>query len=351
MNGIGGPARCVAVAWVAATALMACDSRVDFGQVEVEAGAAEGSGGGGDGAGGDAPVSPGALDANDAGPDATLDGSGGDAGVNLLEAAADSPSISDGGPGDASDDGTAEGGIDLLSGTYTGYVESFQFPDGADLVTMHLNLQQNGTVTGTVYFPFPDGGAPLARPTDPSVGYPPGFEWDTPENGAFEGFDFTVQAGTFASGRVQVSIQQAEIWTQWCAIQTPTPKYNRNTPDGSCGEVPDYGCLTNAQYRVDTSTYPATCSISTCTQPTMAPIDCGKLRLCESQSWEIPTSINQVYTILPNACDCTATRCNVHFVGWRTVLFDMRLASGTLNGSAGGLDGQPVHNVHLTRVP
>jgi hypothetical protein len=54
-----------------------------------------------------------------------------------------------------------------LSCVYAGYIESFQFPDGSDSVTLTLSFNVDGTVTGTVQF----GSAPLlAPPTDPNVG-------------------------------------------------------------------------------------------------------------------------------------------------------------------------------------
>src|SRR5580698_3006030 len=61
-------------------------------------------------------------------------------------------------------DAFAADGPSSLSGSYSGYVESFMFPDGSDTLFFTLAFLDDGTVTGTVRF----GNAPLlAPPTDP----------------------------------------------------------------------------------------------------------------------------------------------------------------------------------------
>jgi hypothetical protein len=157
----------------------------------------------------------------------------------------------------------------------------------------------------------------------------------------YEGFYFTATGAIFASPRVQLRIAQAEIWTQWCAMQTPVPQYG-GIADGGCGALYRYGCLPNVGITWDTTTTPATCKIASCVDPTWAPVDCGKFRLCTS-----PQDSPGMHSWL-TACDCTATACTVRLVGSPTLAFDMQLASGTLNGSVLGLDSQ-AHNVHLTR--
>jgi hypothetical protein len=42
---------------------------------------------------------------------------------------------------------------------YTGYIESFMFPDGSDTIVFTLTFNDDGTVTGTVRF----GTAPLLK--------------------------------------------------------------------------------------------------------------------------------------------------------------------------------------------
>jgi hypothetical protein len=196
---------------------------------------------------------------------------------------------------------------------------------------MNLVFADDGTVTGTVYF---GAAAPLPPATDPNVGYPPGFGASLGGPGlprvSLEGFDFTVLAGSYAAPRVQLSISQTEIWKRWCEIQTVIyPVDNGNAPDGGCGDFLRYGCLPNA-----TTMFGSSCAISWCQNPASIPVDCGKMALCGP----------------PGVCTCTATGCTVPPSTKGDVAFDMQAASGAMNGSVTGLDGQ-LHNVHLTRSP
>lgn len=223
-----------------------------------------------------------------------------------------------------------------LSGTYTGYVESYQFPDGSDVVVMKLGFASTGAITGTVFF----GSSPALPPaTDPNVGYPPGLGSSPTglQQIPVEGFDFTVLGGTYSAPRVQLSIEQQEIWKHWCEIQTTIyPVDNGNaTPDGGCGAPLGYGCLPNAA----TMGGGSSCAISWCQQPAWTPVDCGKLQLCMG---------------LRSVCTCTATSCTIPTPSKGDIAFDMQLASGALDGSVTGLTangGSQVYNVHLKRGP
>jgi hypothetical protein len=53
----------------------------------------------------------------------------------------------------------ANDGPSALSGVYSGYIESFMFPDGSDTLVFTLTFNDDGTVTGTVRF----GTAPLLK--------------------------------------------------------------------------------------------------------------------------------------------------------------------------------------------
>lgn len=156
-----------------------------------------------------------------------------------------------------------------LSGTYTGYIESYQFPDGSDAVVMTLDFASNGAITGTVFF---GSGPALALATDPNVGYPPGFgSLHVSQQVPLEGFDFTVLGGTYTAPRVQMSIEQEEIWKHWCEIQTTIyPVDNGNAPDGGCGTPLGYGCLPNAATMGSAG---GSCAISWCQQQAWMPVD------------------------------------------------------------------------------
>jgi hypothetical protein len=217
-----------------------------------------------------------------------------------------------------------------LSGTYTGYIESFKFPDGSDVVTMTLAFADSGAVTGTVYF---GTGAPLAPPTNPNLGYPPGY--DTIGVSAFpplEGFDFAVLDGTYASPRLTLTIQPSEIWKQWCEIQTTIyPIYNGQA-DGGCGSMLGYGCLPNAGTMGMTQGGVTTCQWISCDEPATT-VDCAKMALC----------------VNGGTCTCIATACTVPVDTSGGISFDMQLISGALNGSSVGLEESQVLSVHLMR--
>ncbi|HEY8091571.1 MAG TPA: hypothetical protein VIF09_27085 [Polyangiaceae bacterium] len=232
----------------------------------------------------------------------------------------------------SSSGGSSSGGSSPLSGTYKGYIESFTFPDGSDVVVMTLAFAADGTVTGTIFF---GNGPPLAPPTDPSVGYPPGFGGQgTPGSvdDVLEGFTFTALAGTYASPRLTIGLSTAELWKQWCALQTTIyPQYN-GASGGGCGPLLGYGCLPN----VATQFGGSGCAWSSCDHPAATPIDCGKLALCASPGG--------------GACTCTMTACSIRASGPSDVTFDMQLSSGVLDGSESGIGGS-VLNVHLTKEP
>jgi hypothetical protein len=252
----------------------------------------------------------------------------------------DGGSGNDGSVGAGNDAGTgADGsaGSNPLSGTYTGYIQSFMFPDGTDTVVMNLTFASDGTVTGTVFF---GTGAPLAPPTDPSVGYPPGYG----ETGAnvqgttlLEGFEFSVLGGTYAAPRLQLGLDPDQLWTQWCELQTTYPFCNcPNDSDGGCPSPSPYRCLPNAATGGNESG--SGCQYMPCGDSAWIPIDCGRMYLCSMGGLGGP-----------NPCQCTATGCSVPVPAMPGITFDMQLASGALDGSESGIGGQQVLNVHLMK--
>jgi hypothetical protein len=326
--------------------MAACDDNVDFGQVKSDSGPPNEAGA--DGTVGDAsevstPV--------DTGTSPLVDGAG-----DAMAVADGSSSPSDaagGGSSDSPSEGAAvDAGIDLLSGAYAGYVEAFQvFDDHSSSLRMQLELQSDGTVTGTVSLPFADGGT-LAPPTDPSVGYPPNLGALGPQLYSLgEGFVFTLKGGTYTASRIRLTLEESELWSQWCAVQTPVPQYDYN-PDGGLGcgsEVYGYGCMPSG----GVLSYESPCAIATCDSPDGGiPVDCGKLRLCSNGGGgEIPAPFS--------VCTCTSTECHLNAAGsgaskamsgYAIVAFDLQLTAGHLDGSTTWLDGT-VYNVHLTHVP
>ncbi|HEY6461481.1 MAG TPA: hypothetical protein VIY73_15045 [Polyangiaceae bacterium] len=297
--------RRMALATGIAWAIVACGGSV------VNLGSNDG-GAGGDGAGG------GTSSGGSGSPDGSTSSSGGGS----------SGSGSSGSGGTSSGGGTCDPDASspcLPSGTYTGYIESFTFPDGSDTVSMTIVANENaGAVTGTVTF----GNAPmLAPPTSGDVGYPPGISGDglLP----IEGFTFTIVGGTYGGARLQVGVVQAELWKAWCELQTPVPQYG-SAVDGGCGPLAGYGCLGNS---VATTRGENGCTVRNCQQPTPVPVDCGKLALCAGGF---------------NICTCTASSCDVPLVAPGGPAFDMQYTPGHLDGTIQGLQGAAIRNVHLT---
>ncbi len=253
-------------------------------------------------------------------------------------------SSGDGGPssGDGSSGGGSSGGSsgsssgstgsNPLSGTYKGYLESFMFPDGSDTVVMTLTFAADSTVMGTIFF---GDGPLLAPPTDPSVGYPPGFRDQgstVPASALLEGFDFTILAGTYTAPRLQLGFDPVQLWTTWCELQTAYPFCNcPNGSDGGCPSGSPYACLPNSA----TGQSGLTCNYTPCGDSTPMPIDCGRLALCGGQVM---------------ACTCTATGCAVATPPQAGITFDMQLNAGALDGSETGISSS-VLNVHLTKQP
>jgi hypothetical protein len=243
---------------------------------------------------------------------------------------------SSGGTSDAASSGDDAGSP--LSGTYKGYIQSFMFPDGTDTVVMTLAFAADGTVTGTVFF---GTGPALAPPTDPDVGYPPGYKGFS-SVALLEGFEFTVLHGTYAAQRLQVQIQSTELWDQWCALQTKIyPQYAQADDGGCSATVTGYACIPSS-----IASNPNTCELYTCQQPAGTSIDCGKLALCLDNG---PPAGPQQFR-----CPCTATSCAVPVATTGDIAFDMQLATGSLNGSETGIStssvgGSQVLNVTLTK--
>jgi len=169
--------------------------------------------------------------------------------------------------------------------SWDGYAEAYSFsPDGSDHV--HLTIDASGQGTLQV-----GGGALLAPPTDPNVGYPPSVAQNgpsvgpaTPAGGLFEGFLYPLHAAQVLTDRIQLGIVPDDLWTTWCALQPPVP----TTSGGDDGGAVSYGCLANLG---------SSWNNGVCAQlepdGTQVPVDCGKLSLCG----------------LGSVCSCTATAC------------------------------------------
>jgi hypothetical protein len=192
---------------------------------------------------------------------------------------------------------------------FQGYIENFSFLSGSDDVTIEITAT-SPTLQGTIYF---GDGPDLPPPNDPNVGYPAGLGMDGPPgNWPYEGFHFSIIDGELTQDRLRATMLSSELWTDWCALQTPVPTVITNPPG--------YNCTAD-----NWSMQPP----DTCTADG-APVDCGKLYLCGPSF----------------TCACTSSGCAVTVNGM--VSFDLLRDGGGAHGSVQGLSNIGTLNVWLT---
>jgi hypothetical protein len=252
------------------------------------------------------------------------------AGVAVIAACSASPldlGATAGSP-DASPGATAS-----VAGTWLGFVEAYHFNDGDDHLRLTITMDPDGGVDASVFL---GTGAPLAPPTDPNTGYPPGY-WSagappnatsmTGLNAPVEHFEFTARSVSVeAGGHVRVSFAQNEVWAAWCALQQKIYPVNIGDETG----LPAYACCDPGALDASDS----------CDPSQTTPSDPGKVALCTQwiNSWP--------------ACRCNASQCGIDASTGDTEL-DLQLdpTGGTLQGSISGLArlGAPF-TVYLARA-
>ena len=187
-------------------------------------------------------------------------------------------------------------------GTWVGYGDALMLASGSDRVELRVTaVDEAGQITATLLLGEP--GAPLPPPTDPDVGYPEGWAPIGSADGElFERFEYTV-TGSFAAdlSRLEASYPPYEVWSQWCALQTPF-----------AWEGGSYGCLPSCGF----STNGGSCELSGCSEE--GPVDCVKVELC----------------LGPSVCSCEADGCTVPSEG---IPLDLHLDGDSLEGPIDGL--------------
>jgi hypothetical protein len=201
-----------------------------------------------------------------------------------------------------------------VGGEWVGYVESYHFPSGSDQLRLTLDTSVPGVVTGSIAF---GAGDPPPPATDPEVGYPPGVDWvmwGIDYRQPYEGARYELHEVQLDPGRLQLKIAPSELWSDWCALQTPI-----------LWSDDFYGCLPNYGGGMDNGV----CYLAP-PEGDRIIVDCGKQSLCWGDS----------------VCRCTADSCVAD--GQLLVAFDLVVGDGTLDGSTTGMQyGTP--RVHLTR--
>lgn len=171
-----------------------------------------------------------------------------------------------------------------------------------------------GASTGVVQAGDP---TPLPPMTDPTKGYPPSSGGAPLEQPLYEGFPYTIQQvdWTCSTGRLKFAINYLELWTDWCAAQTPYPMNGGDS----------YHCGPNCGYETG-----ATCALA-CDGSPKKQVDCGWLGMCVAH--------------LDSVCSCEAQGC---FAGTRTVTFDLQITAGEAEGTFLAGNGAS-YSIHLSR--
>jgi hypothetical protein len=228
----------------------------------------------------------------------------------------------------------ASGSVRASCGTgsrYRGTIDAFKFPDGSSTIEMTFDLQGNGfPPSGSVYF---GAAPPLAPPTSFDVGYPPGFP--PPEvswTKLVESFCFNLGTGVATASSAHFVVNRYEVWKTWCEGQKSVPWLNGGTGTNACGPQIGYACLPNAATEYDNLENPTWCKMAPCGTTTFVPVDCGKLRLCETPS---------------PPCACTGSGCTE---ANGPITFDLEITPGHLDGTVIGIELAPTtHTIHLTQ--
>lgn len=203
------------------------------------------------------------------------------------------------------------------SQSWTGYIEQRTFLSGSGQIKLTFAEDASGIVAGTVVFGM---GTPPPPATNPDVGYPEGTgkglaaAMGGPLMSIAEGYAYTFDGGTLdsASHRLRFTVQLAQLWAGWCALQTPPV-------DGSESCVPTWDHYQDTQFGCHfkdpkTGTYSLR-------------YDCDKVDLCS----------------ILDVCHCDAAGCGMNTNGTLTVYFDVFISGDTMSGSAWDF------NIHFVR--
>jgi hypothetical protein len=203
------------------------------------------------------------------------------------------------------------------SQVWIGHLVNHQFANGSDALTMRLDFAPGGQVTGTLLL---GDGALLQPPSDPNVGYPQGNQGVI---SLVEGFPYTILDGTLSGTHLSVQISEYEVWTQWCALQTPyLVQLGNDAGPGGVYVGPDiYACVPEGPVGGTFGFGPMGCELAS-NDGAISPLDCGKLRLCGGAG--------------PMACQCSATGCQVYSPPTPGTSLDLVLAPSTADGALTG---------------
>jgi len=202
----------------------------------------------------------------------------------------------------------------LVTGTWRGTIEGYEFPSGSNAITLTVAEDTEGNVTGTVH--LGEGESP--PPTDPSVGYPTDvhFALDVGDRQApsppYDDFSYTVVAGNFDGIILSVDFDAREFWRPWCELQNAVFP----APNG-------FGCVPPITVGLAV-TDPGRCFYSTGQPGIGMEVDCDKFVLCDPI-----VSLGPFMNVMP--CGCDGNRCILCKAGTPGVVVS-RVCDCTRNG-------------------
>jgi hypothetical protein len=162
-------------------------------------------------------------------------------------------------------------------GSWDGHAEAWSFgADGSDRVRVTIDASGTGTMQL--------GDTTLPAATDPDIVYPPGaIGGPCAATGClWEGFPYPTHLTRVEAGRLQFGIDQLDIFSGWCALQTPVQLYN--SPPGGGALTIEPGVYSCAPNEVTTSTINLPDGGMECTfvgpDGSVQTVDCTKQILC-----------------------------------------------------------------------
>jgi hypothetical protein len=256
-------------------------------------------------------------------PDAGVAISGQEAGVSAIDKSTDAQTPSVGGT-DARNLFPGEPWVGFLGPTtWTGHVEGYQFPSGSNTIRLALTADSLGRVAGMVLL---GDGPPPPLFVDPSLPYPPDYLALAKQalNGIYwaEGFVYSMVSGVSEFSGLSFNIQSNELWSEWCARQTPVDASDACLPNWPGEHIVGADGATDRCYQRN----PA--------DRQEAVVDCGDYDLC----------------ITNHVCMCSTASCVFDQTGYNVASFTLSLPNNLATGTDYGIANDPANNTATGNV-
>lgn len=194
-----------------------------------------------------------------------------------------------------------------VDGVWEGYVEAYSFRSGSDAVRVEIH-SDGCTPSATITL---GEGEPLPPAEDPDTGYPTSEQFGFGVVSWYEGQPYQAHSIEISKKRVQIGIESADVWADWCEMQT---SYAMDDSGENFMCVPNYGSRSSSDG----------CALFG--PDGEIPIDCGKLELCQF-----------------GPCDCDEAGCQQGNVGGS--MLDVALDDGHLEGTFQGFGAVRLYRV------